>query len=78
MGMQDMGMGTGNIFATGPGLSMVAGFPYPTSMVSQQGLKAGPMRNIRRRTREKKLKEEDVTDDDGDDDDSSKGLGLTK
>ncbi|ADV21767.1 Hypothetical Protein CGB_D4390W [Cryptococcus gattii WM276] len=77
MGMQDMGMGTGNIFTTGPGLSMVAGFPYPTSMVSQQGLKAGPMRNIRRRTREKKLKEEDVTDDDDDDDDSSKGLGLT-
>ncbi|XAO21722.1 hypothetical protein I312_100477 [Cryptococcus bacillisporus CA1280] len=75
MGMQDMNMGTGNIFLTGPGLNMVAGFPYPTSMVSQQGLKAGPMRNIKRRIREKKLKEEDVTDDD--DDDSSKGLGLT-
>nr|KIR89472.1 hypothetical protein I308_00479 [Cryptococcus tetragattii IND107] len=75
MGMQDMSMSKGNIFPTGPGLSMVAGFPYPTSMVSQQGLKAGPMRNIKRPTREKKLKEEDVTDDE--DDDSSKGLGLT-
>lgn len=76
MGMQDMSMSKGNIFPTGPGLSMVAGFPYPTSMVPQQGLKAGPMRNIKRPTREKKLKEEDVTDDE--DDDSSKGLGLTK
>ncbi|KIR29736.1 hypothetical protein I309_01221 [Cryptococcus deuterogattii LA55] len=75
MGMQDMSMCMGNIFPTGPGLSMVAGFPYPTSMLSQQGSKAGPMRNIKRRTREKKLKEEDVTDDD--DDDSSKGFGLT-
>ncbi|OWZ57602.1 hypothetical protein C345_02899 [Cryptococcus neoformans A2-102-5] len=73
MGMPGMGMG--NISPTGPGLSMVAGFPYPTSVVSQQGSKAGPMRNLRIRTRGKNVKEEEVGDDD--DDDSSKGLGLT-
>lgn len=78
MGMP--GMGTGNISPTGPGLSMVAGFPYPTSVVSQQGSKAGPMRNLRIRTRGKNVKEEEVgdDDDDDDDDDSSKGLELTK
>lgn len=72
VGMPGTGMSRGNISPTGPGLSMVAGFPYPTSMVSQQqGSETGPMRSQRSRTRGKKVKEEDVDDDD--DDHSSKG-----
>ncbi|WVN88759.1 uncharacterized protein L203_103972 [Cryptococcus depauperatus CBS 7841] len=70
----------GNVSPNGPGLSMVAGFPYPTGTVPQSPAKSqGVMRSLRSRGKgAKKTKRDDASSDEEEDEESPKdSLGLT-
>ncbi|WVQ72864.1 hypothetical protein IAR50_002425 [Cryptococcus sp. DSM 104548] len=70
-----------NVSPTGPGLSMVSGFPYPTSSFMGGGSpnkNSGAVRTLRNRDRgskSRRVKEEDLLSDD--DENSPRGLGLS-
>ncbi|ODO01503.1 hypothetical protein I350_06323 [Cryptococcus amylolentus CBS 6273] len=75
-GMSDLS----NVSPTGPGLSMVSGFPYPTSsFMGGSPSKSGAVRTLRNRDRgskSRRVKEEDLLSDD-EDEEGPRGLGLS-